>query len=93
MLKKHGLSIGSKPITLTKKTISNMIFTDDELKDENKLVKDDGFYIKLQIKQMEIDIICILIINLRIYLLNDNEILIQTGLQLPTDSNEFGVHY
>ncbi len=90
MLKKHGFkSIGPKPITLTKKTIPNMIFTDDELKDENKLVKDDGFYYKITDKADGDRYYMYINNQSMIYLLNDNEILIQTGLQLPTDSNEF----
>ncbi len=80
-------SIGPKPISLSKKTIEKMILTEDDLYnikdfDENKLYykitdKADGFRYFMFINDIGI-----------IYLLNDNNNVIQTGLQIDISKHD-----
>jgi len=88
LLKYKYKTIGPKPVTFTKKTIPNMILSDDKLSNIPKLPSNELYY-KITIKADGDRYFMYIDNELKIFLLNDNNNIIQTGLQLSQDHLEF----
>ncbi len=80
--------IGPKPITLTKKTIPNMILSDDKISNIRKKDSNELYY-KITVKADGTRYFMYIDNEFKIYLINDNNNIIQTGLQLSEDNKEF----
>jgi len=88
LLKFNYKDIGPKPITLTKKTIPNMILSDTKLSNISTTDSNQLYY-KITVKADGDRYFMYIDNDLKIFLLNDNNNIIQTGLQLSLDNIEF----
>ena len=88
LLKFNYKNIGPKPVTLTKKTIPNMLLSEDKLSSIPNSSPDNLYY-KITVKADGDRYFMFINNNLKVFLINDNNNIIQTGLQLSDEYGEF----